>query len=88
MANWAEKSAFFEKPRKADQDKVDAVIGALVGYQWIVKPRDDSVMIGDLETGYMIVPASPDVRVRLKLAADARGVAIDGGVSSRHHAIS
>lgn len=79
IANWAEKAAAREKPRKADQDKLDAVICALVGYQWLVKPREDSAMIGDLETGYMIVPASLDVQARLKLAALARGVAIDMG---------
>jgi predicted RNase H-like nuclease len=78
MANWTEKAAALEKPRKADQDKLDAVICSLVGYQWLVKPRADSIMIGDLEIGYMIAPASPDVRGRLQLAAGARGVAIDG----------
>lgn len=82
IANWAEKAAAIEKPRKADQDKLDAVICALVGYQWMVKPRADSVMIGDLETGYMIAPASPDVRARLHLAAAVRHVAVDGMVDA------
>nr|WP_245498122.1 DUF429 domain-containing protein [Hansschlegelia quercus] len=79
MAHWAEKAASLDRPRKADQDRLDAVICALVGYQWLVKLREDSVMIGDLETGYMIAPASPEVRSRLRLAAVARGVAIDAG---------
>ncbi|MFD1702921.1 DUF429 domain-containing protein [Methylopila henanensis] len=78
IANWAEKATAIEKPRKADQDKLDAVICALVGYQWLVKSRAGSVMIGDLKTGYMIVPVSPDVRTRLRLAAVVRGVTIDG----------
>jgi predicted RNase H-like nuclease len=80
MANWTEKAAALEKPRKADQDKLDAVICSLVGYQWLRKPREDSIMIGDLVTGYMIAPASPAVRARLRLAAIARGVAIDGSI--------
>lgn len=77
IASWAETAAQIERPRKADQDKLDAVICALVGYQWLLKPRSDSIMIGDLATGYMIAPASALVRAKLTSAAEARGVAVD-----------
>jgi predicted RNase H-like nuclease len=78
ITNWAKKELARERPRKADQDKLDAVICALIGYQWLMRPRAESIMIGDLKTGYMIAPASTAVRARLTSAAAARGVQIDG----------
>ena len=57
-----ERARAIERPRKPDQDKLDAVICALVGYHWLTKPRMESIMIGDLQSGYIIAPASPDVR--------------------------
>jgi predicted RNase H-like nuclease len=78
LSAWARKASSVSPPRKADQDKLDAVICALVGYQWLTKPREDSIMIGDLETGYMITPASTDVRARLRTAAARGGVPVDG----------
>jgi predicted RNase H-like nuclease len=78
IAHWVEKASELERPRKSDQDKLDAVICALVGYQWLSRPRTESIMIGDLSTGYMIAPASPNVRARLTSAAIARGVQVDG----------
>ncbi len=80
IAYWAETEKASKVPRKPDQDKLDAVICALVGYQWLVKPRSDSIMIGDLHAGYMIAPASPDVRARLRAAATLRGVPVDGSL--------
>jgi predicted RNase H-like nuclease len=67
MADWAAPAASKE-PRKSDQDMLDAVVCALTGYWWLFKPPLDSVMIGDLRTGYMIAPASTDVRQRLDRA--------------------
>ncbi len=78
IVKWLETSITSRSPRKPDQDKLDALICALVGYQWLVKPRSDSVMIGDLDAGYMVAPASPDVRARLIAAARVRGVPVDG----------
>jgi len=78
IACWAQKALTMERPRKVDQDKLDAIICALVGYQWRAKPRNESIMIGDLQAGYMIAPASQDVRARLTAAGAVRGVPIDG----------
>ena len=80
IADWASTASAIERPRKPDQDRLDAVICALVGYQWLAKPRSASIMIGDLRAGYMIAPASPDVRERLRAAALARGVPVDGAL--------
>jgi predicted RNase H-like nuclease len=83
LALWAHKAGSLAAPKKADQDKLDAAICALVGLMWRTKPRTETVMIGDLETGYMIAPASSEVRSRLNLAALKSGVAVDGVVAVR-----
>jgi predicted RNase H-like nuclease len=64
-------------PCKADQDRLDAVLYGLVGYHWRAKPRQDSIMIGDLTCGYMIAPTDADTGGRLKAAAAKRGVPVD-----------
>jgi predicted RNase H-like nuclease len=64
-------------PSKADQDQLDAVLCGLVGYHWRTKPRECSIMIGDLTSGYMIAPSDADTRARLEAAAAKRGVPID-----------
>lgn len=65
-------------PSKADQDRLDAVLCGLIGYHWRAKPRQDSIMIGDLTCGYMIAPKDADTGGRLKAAAALRGVPVDG----------
>lgn len=63
-------------PKKADQDKIDAMICGLIGLHWLVAPREQSVMIGDLESGYMIAPAVNGVHHRLVAAARKRDLSI------------
>ena len=77
---WCAHHALLAPPRKADQDCLDAILCALIGHHWLAAPRQDSVMIGDLEHGYMVVPTIPEVRARLSRAAALRGVPIDGMV--------
>jgi predicted RNase H-like nuclease len=79
LADWADALDRVETPRKADQDRIDAVLCALIGLHWLVRPRDASIMIGDLGTGYMIAPASPSVRARLEAAARVCAVPVDPG---------
>lgn len=78
LEDWCARHAILMPPRKADQDCLDAVLCALIGHHWLTAPRSDSVMIGDLTLGYMVVPASPEVRSRLTSAARLRQVPIDG----------
>lgn len=73
VAKWCEDQRF-RQPRKADQDKLDSVICALAGYAWVVAPRTNCVMIGDLENGYMISPITQAVRTRLAIAGERYGV--------------
>lgn len=76
LAGWVEGMAALNQPRKADQDKLDAALCALVGLLWRAGPVSASVMLGDLASGYMITPVSDATRARLGLAALKRGVAM------------
>ncbi|GJD44199.1 hypothetical protein AFCDBAGC_2064 [Methylobacterium cerastii] len=82
LTEWVDNVSTIATPRKADQDRLDAVLCALIGLHWHTAPRTTSMMIGDRTTGYMITPASADVRVRLKVAADRAGVPIDVDLES------
>jgi predicted RNase H-like nuclease len=75
-AEWCRKEASRAAPAKADQDKLDSMLCLLVGLIWRLRPRHESLMLGDLETGYMIVPASEALRQRLDSKATACGVLV------------
>jgi predicted RNase H-like nuclease len=83
LATWASNASLILNPRKSDQDKLDAAICALVGMLWRSKNRSETIMVGTAELGYMIAPASPEVRARLRKAAAVHNVPIDGGSSGR-----
>jgi predicted RNase H-like nuclease len=74
LLHWCETHRLVAAPTKSDQDLLDGVLCALIGYIWLFQPRDQSVMIGDLEAGYMIGPAAGEARRRLQTAAEARAV--------------
>jgi predicted RNase H-like nuclease len=57
LDEWCSVTANSAAPSKADQDKLDALICGLIGLHWLVAPREQSMMIGDLQSGYMIAPA-------------------------------
>lgn len=74
---WCDGYVAMVLPKKADQDKVDAMICALTGLHWMLAPRNQSVAIGDLTHGYMIAPATNGIHSRLVDAAAKRGVPIN-----------
>ncbi len=76
LDQWCAAVTTLGAPKKADQDKVDAVICGLIGLHWLKAPRKQSIMIGDLDHGYMITPAINGVHERLSAAATARNVPI------------
>jgi predicted RNase H-like nuclease len=78
LATWATNASLISNPRKSDQDKLDAAICALIGMLWRSKDRTETIMVGNTELGYMIAPASPEVRSRLRTSAAAGNVPIDG----------
>src|SRR5665811_2227074 len=68
---WAQEMQQLSSPTKGDQDCVDAVICALTGYHWRTSSRENSILIGDLDHGYMIVPTHKMLTERIKAAAEA-----------------
>ena len=74
LADWAEGMMAQRKPRKADQDRLDAAICALVGVIWRAGPAGSGAMLGDLRQGYMVTPLSPAIRLRLEAAAARRNI--------------
>ena len=78
MADWCRNSARIARPSKADQDRLDSCLCALVALGWRRRPRDQSILLGDLRSGYMVLPASPDLRARLSDAARRIRVPVDG----------
>lgn len=75
VSAWCETRRLTIPPRKEDQDLLDGVICALVGYLWLFGPRSDMMMIGDMVSGYMLTPAVGEARTRLESAAALRGIA-------------
>lgn len=75
---WCTAAAHIERPRKADQDMLDSALCLLIALRWRLKPREDSLMLGDLATGYMVTPCSTDVRERLLVKAREHAVPMDG----------
>lgn len=74
LADWCEQHRLAMPPRKGDQDLLDGVLCALIGYIWLFQPRSHSLMIGDLDSGYMLTPADGEARTRLRSAAEMREV--------------
>lgn len=76
LARWANQMHPIPQPRKADQDRLDAVLCAVVGLAWRAGPATETAMPGDLATGYMVTPVSDATRPRPELAAARRNVPI------------
>ena len=54
IAQWIEEACEKPKPRKSDQDGLDACICLLVALN--LAEGKDCIMVGNLETGYIVVP--------------------------------
>jgi predicted RNase H-like nuclease len=76
LSDWAREMRFLPRPRKSDQDKLDAALCALIGLIWRAAPTASSAMLGDVTTGYMVTPMSDSTRPRLEQAAIRRGVPV------------
>jgi predicted RNase H-like nuclease len=71
LGNWCDKLVSVERPRKADQDCLDAAMCLLVAIRWRVEGLSGCLVLGDLINGYMVLPATLLVRQKLALAAGA-----------------
>jgi predicted RNase H-like nuclease len=82
VAEWRRTAGKTAQPRKADQDQLDSVLCVLIALHWRLRPREASLLLGDLETGYIVLPASREVREYLITPARKHLVPIDGVVPS------
>ena len=73
---WCVDQASLGKSRKADQDRLDAMLCLLIGLRWRLWPREEGVMLGCLDEGYMVNPATLEVRERLTIAAKKTGLRV------------
>lgn len=78
LAEWCRTAGRTARPLKADQDKLDSAICALIGLHWRLRPRGASLILGDLTNGYMVLPASSEVREYLSAPARKQLVPMDG----------
>ena len=65
------------KPAKSEQDCLDSVFCALIGFIWLACSPSASMMLGDLKSGYIVTPVSDGTRTRLVNAAVRKGVPIE-----------
>jgi predicted RNase H-like nuclease len=61
-------------PLNAYQNMLNSVFCCFMGYRWLIAPRADSILIGDLQSGYMVAPTEAGTRNRLTAAAAEHGV--------------
>jgi predicted RNase H-like nuclease len=74
-AAWCRDVVDLPGPNKADQDRLDAMLCLLIAIGWRTRDRSQSMILGSTDTGYMVLPASRDVRERLSATAAGLGVA-------------
>ena len=70
IAKWIDNASRLTDPRKEDQDRLDACICMLVALH--LAEAKDCLMVGDLKSGYIVVPHSAELHGEL----DARCVEI------------
>jgi predicted RNase H-like nuclease len=73
-AHWIRDAAAIPRVTKADQDRLDAMVCLWIALHWRLRDRKDSLIIGSMDDGYMVMPAVEAVRLRLAAAAERTGV--------------
>lgn len=68
---WIEGAARKTSPRKRDQDGLDACLCLLVALY--LAQRKDCLMVGDLQTGYMVVPYDAGLGAELEARCNQTG---------------
>ncbi|OHB78938.1 MAG: hypothetical protein A2W31_09815 [Planctomycetes bacterium RBG_16_64_10] len=61
---WIDSAAGNSSPRKSDQDRLDACLCLLVA--WYLAEQKDCLMVGDRQTGYIVVPNGDALRAELE----------------------
>jgi len=78
LTNWSSNAGQIRRPHKADQDMMDAALCMLTSLRWRLRPRLESLFLGDTTNGYMILPVVPTVRHHLVAQSRRFSVPIDG----------
>lgn len=71
LADWAGEAGACPVPRKADQDRLDACICLLTALH--VADGGECLMVGDLESGYIVVPFGAQLHREMLDRCDATG---------------
>lgn len=74
LTSWLKDISANNNPKKPDQDRLDATICSLVGIIWISCPESHSIMIGNMESGYMITPVNQTIKEGLDEASKRHGL--------------
>ena len=75
LSQWADGMVKLAKPKKVDQDQIDAAICLLIALWWRkARAEHGLTVIGALESGYMVVPTSPETRKVFQEVAAKRKV--------------
>lgn len=80
LADWAETVRYLDRPRKGDQDKLDACLCLLVAVN--LAARDEMLIVGDRESGQITVPYSAELHEELADRCRATGKATAHWVKS------
>jgi predicted RNase H-like nuclease len=68
IANWIDDAAKIPRPRKSEQDKLDACLCLLVALCLV--EQMDCLMVGDLDTGYIVAPHAETLRAELDVRCE------------------
>ncbi len=71
IVRWIDDSTRKTSPRKSDQDGLDACLCLLVALY--LAERKDCLMVGDRQTGYIVVPYGPELRAELDARCNQTG---------------
>ena len=71
IANWIDRVSVEIEPRKRVQDCLDACICLLAATYFV--EEEESLMIGDLDTGYIVVPNNDALRDELDVRCERTG---------------
>jgi predicted RNase H-like nuclease len=71
ISRWINDAARNTSPRKSDQDSLDACLCLLVALY--LAERKDCLMVGDTQTGYIVVPYGAGLRAELDARCNQTG---------------
>jgi predicted RNase H-like nuclease len=71
IVQWINDAGQLSKPRKEDQDRLDACLCLLVALH--LTEGKESLMVGDLRSGYIVVPYSAELHGELAARCEETG---------------